>query len=215
MKKEDIVLIGGGGHCKSCIDVIEEEGKFKIVGIVDFKEKLHQKVFGYEIIAQDEEIKNLVKKCKNFLITMGQIKDAGKRTEKFRQLKSLGVSLPVIISPLAYVSKYADIGEGTIVLHKAFINAGARIGKNCIINTGSIIEHDVVIGDNCHISTNSIINGESSIGEETFIGSNSALSNNIDIVKNTVIGAGSVVLKSINEPGIYAGSPVKRLHENG
>ena len=43
MKK--IILIGAGGHCKSCIDVIEEEKKFEIVGIIDnFRKK---SIFGY------------------------------------------------------------------------------------------------------------------------------------------------------------------------
>ena len=40
-----IILIGGGGHALSCIDVIEHEKKFKIVGIVDDKlkkEKIHK-----------------------------------------------------------------------------------------------------------------------------------------------------------------------------
>jgi hypothetical protein len=30
-----IFLIGGGRHCKSCIDVIEQEGLFDIAGILD------------------------------------------------------------------------------------------------------------------------------------------------------------------------------------
>ena len=34
---KDIVLIGGGGHCKSVIDVIEQEGRFKIIGIVELR----------------------------------------------------------------------------------------------------------------------------------------------------------------------------------
>ena len=38
-KKDKIILIGGGGHCKSCIDVIEQEGRFTIAGIVDMPEK--------------------------------------------------------------------------------------------------------------------------------------------------------------------------------
>ncbi len=41
--KGKIILIGGGGHCKSCIDVIEQEGRFQITGIVDVPEKMHQK----------------------------------------------------------------------------------------------------------------------------------------------------------------------------
>ena len=60
MKK--IVLIGGGGHCKSVIDVIEQEGKFKIIGIVDKPEFLGNKVLGYSIIGSDDNLKELAKK---------------------------------------------------------------------------------------------------------------------------------------------------------
>ena len=44
--KETILLVGGGGHCKSCIDVIEQEGRFRSAGIVDVPKKLGQKVIG-------------------------------------------------------------------------------------------------------------------------------------------------------------------------
>ena len=35
--KRPILLIGGGGHCASVIDVIESQGIYKIMGIVDKK----------------------------------------------------------------------------------------------------------------------------------------------------------------------------------
>ena len=57
--KEKIILIGGGGHCKSCIDVIVQEGKYRIAGIVDLPEKLHQKILGYEIISTDDDMPRL------------------------------------------------------------------------------------------------------------------------------------------------------------
>lgn len=210
MKKE-IILIGGGGHCKSCIDVIENENKFNIAGIVDIKDKLFQKVLNYEIIASDENLEELVKKYEYFFITIGQIKSVEKRIEKYKFLKSFNVKFPVIISPLAYVSKYSFIDEGTIIMHKVFINTNVSIGKNCIINTGAIIEHGSKVGDNCHISTGSIVNGECNVGDGTFIGSNSVILNNINIFKNTIIGAGSVVEKSINESGVYVGNPAKKI----
>ncbi len=80
MIKQKIILIGGGGHCKSCIGVIEEEGKYEIAGIVDKPEKIGKKILGYKIIAEDNQISELVKKYNNFLITVGQIKI--KRTKK-------------------------------------------------------------------------------------------------------------------------------------
>jgi len=212
--KENILLVGGGGHCKSCIDVIEVQAKFNIIGIVDKKEKPHQKILDYEIIAGDTELPKFVREKDNFLITIGQIKNSDRRKELFTFLKGLKSKFPVIVSPSAYVSERAFVDEGTIVMHRAFINANAYVGKNCIINTGTIIEHDAKIGDHCHISTGSIINGECNIGEGTFVGSNSVIANNVDIAKEVVIGAGSVVVKSIEKSGVYVGIPAREVSVN-
>ena len=212
--KKKIILIGGGGHCKSCIDVIEIENKIEIAGIIDQEEKLHLKVLGYEVIGCDEDLPQIVEKYKNFLITIGQIKNVNIRIDKFELLKKLGAYLPIIISPLAYVSKNSFIDEGSIVMHKSFVNSNVNIGKNCSINTGSIIEHDVTIGNHSHISTGSIINGGCNIGEKVFIGSNSTIVNNINIVEKAIIGAGAVVTKSIKEAGIYIGNPARKLNKN-
>ena len=113
--KKSIILIGGGGHCKSCIDVIEQQGKYRIAGILDVSEKLNKKVLGYKIIAIDDDLPRLVMQYENFLITLGQIKSPEKRIRIFQTLKESGAKLPVIISPLAYLSKHAEIGDGTII----------------------------------------------------------------------------------------------------
>ena len=195
--KEKIILIGGGGHCKSCIDVIEQAGTFEIVGIVDLLEKLHQKILDYEIIATDDDLPDLVKEYDYFFITLGQIKSPEKRIRLFEEVKNLGGRLPVIISPLAYVSSYARVEEGTIVMHDALVNAGAQIGSNCIINSKALIEHDANIGDHCHIATGAIINGGTVISSKTFVGSNAVCKEYIEIEKNAVIGCGAKIIKNI------------------
>jgi FlaA1/EpsC-like NDP-sugar epimerase len=58
MKKEKIILIGGGGHAHSVIDVIEQENKYEIVGIIDVKENIGKKVLGYEVIACDDDLES-------------------------------------------------------------------------------------------------------------------------------------------------------------
>jgi len=188
-----------GGHCKSCVDAIEQEGKYSISGIVDLPEKLNNKILGYEIIATDKDLDRLVKTFQYFLITIGQIKLPQKRITLFDRLKDTGVQFPVIISPLAYVSKHARIGEGTIVMHHATVNAGAKVGKNCIINTKALIEHDAVIGDHCHISTGAIVNGGASVGEKTFFGSNSTTREYTEIGKESVIGFNVKVMRNITD----------------
>jgi len=178
---KEILLIGGGGHCKSVIDIIEQENRFKIAGIIDRKELIGNRVLGYPIIGCDSDLEELLKTYKYAFVTVGQIKSNTIRVKLFNKLKELGYKLPIIKSPLAYISKYSTIAQGTIVHHFAVINASAKIGKNCIINTKALIEHDVVIENNCHISTGAIINGGVVVKQDSFVGSNATTKEYIEI----------------------------------
>jgi len=190
--KPQILLIGGGGHCKSVIDVIEMEGTYTIAGIIDKKEFIGQKVLGYEIIGCDDDLENLFQQFKYAVVTVGQIKSPDLRIKLFNHLQSIGFGTPSIISPRAYLSKYATVESGTVVMHDALINANATIGKNCIINTKALIEHDSVIGDHCHISTGAIINGGTVIGQGIFFGSNAVSKEYTVIAEKSFIKAGSI-----------------------
>lgn len=190
---KNIILIGGGGHCKSVIDVVEQEKKYKISGILDKQEFLDNKILGYKVIGSDLDLESLVKKFKYALITVGHIKSANLRIRLFKLAKKAGFILPSIISPNSYVSKYSRIGEGTIVMHHAIINANTFIGDNCIVNSKALIEHDCSILNHCHISTNASINGGVKIGSKCFIGSNVITKDNIQIKENSFIKAGTLI----------------------
>ena len=188
-----IILIGGGGHCKSVIDVIEQEGRFEIAGIIDKPELLGSDVLGYSVIGSDYDLDNLVKKYQYALITVGQIKTPELRIKLFNLAIKAGFVLPNIISPNAYVSRHSSIGNGTVVMHNAIINPSASIGDNCIINSKALIEHDCLISKHCHISTNATINGGVTVESGCFIGSGVITKESITIGKNSFIKAGSLV----------------------
>ena len=180
--KPNIILIGGGGHCLSVIDVVEQEDKYNIKGILDDTKK--GDVLGYPILGNRDLVKEL---------TIGQIKSSSIREDIALLLDSCKANLATVISPLAYVSKHATIGEGSVIMHNAIINAKAKVGKHCIINTKANIEHNVQIGDFCHISTCATVNGDTIVGKRTFIGSNATISNNITIVEKSIISAGNFI----------------------
>ena len=204
--KRPLILIGGGGHCKSVIEVAESAG-YEIKGIFDMPDEVGKEVLpGHKVIGTDDEIPQYVEEC-DFVITVGFIKNPALRFKLYNKVKAAGGRLATIIASTAYVSKYAELGEGTVIMHHAFVNAGAKIGDNCIINTFVNIEHDAVVGNQCHISTGTMVNGECKIGENCFIGSQSVCANCIEIASDIIVGAGSVVRKSIRMKGIYAGNP--------
>ena len=202
---KDLILIGGGGHCKSVLEAAESAG-YNILGVLDMPEDVGKEILSTKVIGTDDDIPAYVDKTE-FVITVGFIKNPSTRIRIFNKVKELGGKFATIIASTAYVSKYAEIGEGTVVLHQAFVNAGAKVGNNVILNTATNIEHDAVIGDHSHISTGTMINGECKVGERCFIGSQSVLANCVSVGDDIIVGAGSLVRKSISEKGIYSGNP--------
>lgn len=188
-----ILLIGAGGHCKSCIDVIEQQGLYQIAGIIDKEVANETTVLGYPVIGSDESLVDLRQKYDYALVTIGQVKTPELKIKLFSRLVALGYNTPTIISPLAYVSKHAKIGRGTIVMHHALINAGADIGENCIINSKALVEHDAQVGNHCHISTGAVINGNVKVSDDSFIGSQATTKQGVVILEKSFIKAGSVV----------------------
>jgi sugar O-acyltransferase (sialic acid O-acetyltransferase NeuD family) len=196
--KPKLILLGGGGHCVSCIDVIEQGNKFEIAGIVD-NDIAGGMLLGYPVLGSDADLEVLRSSYDYALVTVGQIKSPSIRIRLFEYARSLGYTLPTVISPRAYVSRHASMGDGTIIMHNALINARAAIGRNCIINSKSLVEHDAVIEDNCHISTGAIINGGAIVRQGTFVGSNAVTREAVETNENDFIKAGSLFIGYKND----------------
>ena len=193
MSKPSLILIGAGGHARSCIDVIEQHGEYQIAGLVGMPDEMHNKHFGYAVFAADNDLLALVKAYQYAFITVGQIQTPDCRIRLYQLATELGFQFPVIIAPTSHVSRYATIGAGTIVMHGAVVNAGARVGCNCIINTRAVIEHDATVADHCHISTGAIVNGDANIGEGGFIGSGSIVKEGVTVGQRGTVGMGLAV----------------------
>lgn len=207
MNRRPLILVGGGGHCKSVIEAAESAG-MEIRGILDLPNCVGGTILGYPIVGTDEDVPFYITDY-DFIVTMGAIKSFQLRNKLIDNILKWGGEMAIVKASTAHISHYAELGAGTVVLHQANINAGAKIGKNCIINSCSNIEHDVWVGDGCHISTGAMVNGDCTIGTNTLIGSQAVIANGVKIPDNCIIGAGAVVCKSIHQKGIYVGCPAK------
>lgn len=199
--RDGIVLIGAGGHALSCVDVIERESKFRILGLLGQEHEVGQTVGGYPVIGPDSKLAECLEMTRNFLVCVGHIKDSSTRQRLFDRVHHAGGQFPVIISPEAYVSPAATLGSGTIVHHKAIINTGCRVGVNGIINSGALVEHGASIGNHCHVSTGALVNGGVRIGDGTFIGSGAMVKQGVCIGSRAVIAMGAIVKEDVPDGG--------------
>ena len=198
MNKENIILIGAGGHALSCIDVIEQENKYNIRGLVGLKDEVGKKISGYDVIATQDELVNLSKDFRYAFIAIGQIKSVKLRIDLYESVLNTGFKIPSIISPQSFISRTVQIGEGTIIMNGVILNSGVRIGNNCIINSKALIEHGTRVADHCHISTGAILNGDCVVESKSFVGSGAVVKHGITIKTSSFVNMGQIVTKNFD-----------------
>lgn len=209
---EKIILLGGGGHCRSIIDTIQTSNLYEIVGIIDLEQNIGQYINEIEILDSDENLMKYKKSgVENAFISIGSIGNTSIRRKLYDLAKRIGFNIPKIVDNTAIVAKDAEIFGGTFVGKGAIINTKAIIGFNCIINSGSIVEHDCSIDDFVHIASGTTLCGGVKIGENSHIGANSTVIQYKTIGENVIIGAGSVVTKNINTNVKAYGNPCKEV----
>jgi sugar O-acyltransferase (sialic acid O-acetyltransferase NeuD family) len=204
--KNKLLIIGASGHGKVVADIALKMDKWKSIAFLDddksIKSSMGLKVIGTSdyVFAHKDEYEIFVGIGNN--VTRQKIHE---------MLGTLGASIPVLIHPNAVIGSQVDIGIGTVVMAGVIVNCCTKIGKGCIINTGSTIDHDNDIEDFVHISPGAHLAGTVKVGQGSWLGIGSAVSNNINITNECKVGAGSVVVKDISKPGIYVGTPARKL----
>ena len=193
----DVLLIGGGGHCVSVIDVLESEDRFKIAGVIEAENSVATHVMGYPVIGSDYDLPELMTRFKQYIVTVGQIRSGALRRQLAEKVIAAGGQLVTTVSPSAYISSRAMIDKGTFIGHGAVINSNAIIATNCIINSQALIEHDVSIGANSHVSTGALVNGGVTVEDGCFVGSGAIVREQVRIGANSFVGAGVFVHKDL------------------
>lgn len=199
-----VVLIGGGGHCLSVIDVLEA-AHVPIAGVVLGEDGMQKPVLGYPVLGRDADLESLRMQFDNALVVVGHMRNAMTRRNLFTLLQKLDFHIPAVIAPSAHVSSHAAIAQGTVVMHHALVNAGAQIDQNCIINTKALVEHDCKIDKHCHVAVGAILCGGVRVEEGAFIGAGAVVKQGIHIGRDAVVGMGCVVRHDIPAGTVYVG----------
>ena len=197
---KEVLVIGGGGHAKSCIQALSHHLDYSVSGIND--PKISISPFGHIPLVQGS-LKDLFPSHRIVLLGIGFITNPKPRKDLIDEIQNIGFCTPSFVSSSAYLARNSNIDGGTIVMHQALINTHVEIGSFTIVNSKALIEHDVKVGSNCHISTGAIINGASKIGSNTFIGSNAVVGNNIEIGENCIVQAGTFLNHNLKDGEIF------------
>ncbi|WP_299409505.1 acetyltransferase [Acaryochloris sp. IP29b_bin.148] len=207
---DNIVIIGSSGHAKVIIDIVQQEGRYNIAGLLDDGRNVGEQTLGYSVLGPVEDLPELVTAhaIKGVIVAIG---DNFVRSQVAGRIQDVCPDLPFVsaIHPSASIATEVSIGEGTVVMAGVSINPCSSIGRSCILNTHSSLDHDSVLEDFASLAPHATTGGNCHIGQYSAISIGAVLVHGIHIGEQTVIGAGSVVMTSIQPFVVAYGTPAK------
>lgn len=200
-----LLIVGCGGQGKVVLDCALETQEYDCISFITNDPRKPERLAGYKVYGEEElTAEDAVRLYDDIFVAVG---DNDARRSLFESYHKLGASFPSLIHPKAYVSPFAQVGEGTIVMPFAVINSFASVGQGCIINTGAVVEHDCELGGFVHVSPGATIGGGATIGDGSWLCLNSTVSDHVAVASDVILGAGAVLLRDATASGTYVGSP--------
>ncbi len=203
---ENIIIIGASGQAKAVIDVIEKQGKYNILCLLDNDPKrIGLNILGYTVCNEEDVSFRAVNtgivaigdNYRRYVVTNKIVK----RNADFKFIKA--------IHPGATIGKNVEIGSGTVIMGGVVINSDTTIGEHCVINSRCSVDHDNKIHNYSTLSPGVTLGGNVTIGKLTNISLGANVIHGITIGDGVVIGAGSTVIRNIPDNMLAYGLPAK------
>jgi len=207
--KEEVIIVGAGGHAKIVIDILQDLNQYKILGVTS-KEKNKKEFYGLPVLGDVDVLETFYEKgVKNISIGVGGFKDNEIRTFIFEKLYKKGFKIINVIHPNAVVAKSVLLGKGVTIFAGVILNSDVRIGNNVIIATAATVDHETTVGDHSLISAGVTIGANTIIGKGTLCALGSKIISGVTIGEKVLVAAGAVVVNNISDNSKVFGVPAK------
>lgn len=186
-----VVIVGGSGHAKTCIEILRARREFEIAGIVDDGLPVGFQVLGVPVLGTLERLDTLpAQGTRLAVLGIGSLFDLPARRRLVERVQQAGLELLTIVHPSAVVEPSASLGKGVQVHAGAVVSAEAVLHDHCVINTGAIVSHDCEIGKNAHIAPGAVLAGAVRVGSDALVGMGTTIFIGVEIGPAVVIKNG-------------------------
>jgi UDP-perosamine 4-acetyltransferase len=205
-----VVVIGNGGHSRSCVDAWSTTSSLQPIGCTGPNPS---EVSEIPYLGTDDALPDLLAQGHNHaFVALGSSRA---RERCIRHAVGLGFTAHTLVADSAQIARTARIGNGSAVLRGAIVGAFTEIGQGAIINTGASIDHNCVIGPYCHIGPGTHLAGNVEIGSHTMLGVGVSVVPGIKIGAGATIGAGAVVISDVADGQTVVGVPARPTPSKG
>ncbi|HDS1758574.1 MULTISPECIES: acetyltransferase [unclassified Pseudomonas] len=203
-----LAILGASGHGKVVADTAELCGWSDISFFDDIWPK-RLSTGSWEVVGTGDDLLKRLSEFDGVVVAIGNNKI---RERKISELFSHNAALATLIHPSASVSRYADVGVGTVIFAGAVLHAGATVGVGCILNTGCSVDHDCCLANAVHISPGARLAGDVRVGARSWVGIGSSVRQMITLGEDVVVGVGAAVVADVMAGITVIGVPARPLN---
>jgi sugar O-acyltransferase (sialic acid O-acetyltransferase NeuD family) len=209
-----IVIVGSRGHAKVVIDIVEQEGKYRIAGLIDAYRNVGERTLDYRVLGSEDDLPRLAAEydLQGTIIAIG---DNLVRSKVAAKVKACCPQLPFVnaIHPRATIGCGTTVGAGSVVMAGAVVNPDCRVGQFCILNTNSSLDHDSVMDEFSSLAPGAITGGNCRIGRYSAISIGAVLRHGTTVGEHSIVGAGATVLEDVEPYSVAYGTPAKKVRD--
>ena len=214
-----VVIIGAGGHAREIAEILRDQAREgagpRLLGFVaDDPENYPAEIGGVPFLGDwswfdGADLRDLAVVC---AVGLPQL-----RKRLVERATARGLKFAKAVSPLAYVSPEASLGEGVMVFPHAFVSAGSTLGDHSVVNVGASVSHDARVGRFATLSPGVHVAGHVNVGEGCYLGIGSSVIDRVSIGAWATVGGGACVTEELPENVTAVGVPARviKIKEEG
>lgn len=194
-----LVVVGGGGHAATLLDLLHVTRAFNVIGILDDRLAVGQLVNGIPVLGPVHDLTGLLEQgCALAVNAVGGVGSRRLRQDIWLRIKDSGLGTPRLIHPSAVIDSSATLGEGAQILAGSYVGARSQVGRNSIVNSRAVVSHDCVIGDHAHIAPGAMLAGDVVVGQRTLVGMGATIHMQVRIGDDVIVQNNSRITEDLS-----------------
>ena len=211
--KDKLIIVGASGFGREVAWLVERINRsqttWELLGFLDDNTNLHHHTInGYPVLGT---VNDAIRYPDAFFVCA--IGTANVRRKVIHKLLEINpkAKFGTLVDPSADISRYNQIGEGTIICAHSILTVNIHVGRHVIVNLDCTVGHDVVLEDFVTVYPGANISGDVHVGECCELGTGMQILQGKTVGSHSTVGIGSVVVWDIPEDCVAVGNPARSV----
>ena len=200
-----LAILGAGGQGKVVADTALSAG-WDQVTFFDDRRYGHQIHSSDSVVERADRLFDSKEAFNGFLVAIGHNRT---RLQKVQEFLKIGLNVPTLIHPEAYVAKDVRIEAGAVIFAGAIVQPDSTLGLAAIVNTAATVDHDCSIAAGVHICPGAHLAGGVTVGVCSWIGIGACVNPSLAIGVDATVGAGAAVVENVGDRATVMGVPAR------